>query len=49
MRVSRNSDHRILAVTGHYIQLDDSEVVIRAVADGLAAARDDSPLWISQP
>lgn len=41
---SRNSDHRIIADARHYIQLDDPEAVITAVADVVAAVRDDSPL-----
>lgn len=42
--LSANSDHRILEDAGHYVQLDDPEAVIRAVADVVAAVRDDSPL-----
>ena len=44
-----NSDHRILPDAGHFIQHDDPEAVIRAVADVVAAVRDGSPIGTSRP
>ncbi len=46
---STNSDHRIIADAGHYIQLDDPEAVIRAVADVVAAVRNASPIGTPRP